>query len=108
MLTRRVVCDVKADLSMRQFERLLDRCDAIIDCVAGELFSLLFVVLPDRSFRTDFKPRGIGRRIASPDFTTYQAQYGELSVVYSASPDNVVVHEILFPSQLTEQLAMVA
>jgi hypothetical protein len=76
----------------------------VVDDVAGEIFELTFVVLPDKHTRFDIRPECIGIDPEYPGYTNYRAVYGSLRVKFFACPDRVIVYELLAPEPIQSVL----
>jgi hypothetical protein len=70
---------------------------SLVDELQGEIFKLMFMVLPDRETRFDIRPESIGIDPGFPGFTNYRAVYGSVQVKYFACPDRVIVYELSIP-----------
>lgn len=108
MIKKRCVqCEHQADQVLKNFEKLLyHKVTAEVDTVAGAIFELIFLILPDCNGRKGFTPVGIGR--LGKSHTTYRAKFAGVTVLYSASPLSVIVHQLHLPENFMSEQAMVA
>lgn len=108
MITKRCIqFERQADQVLKSFEKLLhEQSTPEVEYLSGVLHELLFNVLPDCRSRSDISPISVGRLGRS--HTTYNAVFASVFVMYSASPLDVIVHQLKLPEALMTELAMVA